>query len=323
MKILHILSSVNKNSGIANFVMNYYRNIDRENCQFDFLVFWQAPKSFNEEIESLGGKVYYFTKPGLKTYAKAKKELKEFFSAHKGEYGIVHCHEILVAKQVFSAARKFGGNPKCISHSHSSILSNSFLRKIRNRILIQGLAKKSDYCFACSSQAAVCAFGEKILNRKKYKLILNAIDTDKYKFSLEEREKIRREFNIKDELLLGDIGRLDNNKNQIFAIKILQSLIKDIPCAKLLLVGDGEDRQMLENYVRRNALHNNVIFTGSRSDIPSLLSAMDYFVFPSKFEGFGIALIEAQANDLCCMCYKTLPKEVFVNDNIFTFDKNS
>lgn len=323
IKILQILSSTNINSGVANVVMNYYRNIDRENFQFDFLVFWQAPKSFNEEIESLGGKVYYFTKPGLKTYAKAKRELKEFFIAHKGEYDIVHCHEILVAKQVFSAARKFGGNPKCISHSHNSRLADSFLKKIRNRLLVSNLTKISDYCFACSKDAAVSAFGKAVLKSDKYRLIYNAINLGKFKFSHDARQRVRNELNLDGCLVLGNVGRLCYQKNQIFALKVLQALLKSRNNIKLLLVGEGQDRQMLEKYASDNSLENNVIFTGIRKDIPDVLSSMDCFVFPSVYEGLPVGLVEAQTNGLFCVWFENITDEVCLTEKIAIMSNKS
>lgn len=323
MKILQILSSTNVNSGVANVVMNYYRNIDRENFQFDFLVFWQAPKSFNEEIESLGGKVYYFTKPGLKTYAKAKKELKDFFIAHKGEYDIVHCHEILVSKQVFSAAKKFGEVSKCISHSHNSRLADSILKKIRNRLLVSNLTKESDYCFACSREAAVSAFGKTVLNSDKYRLIYNAINLGKFKFSQEARQCVREELNLDGYLVLGNVGRLCYQKNQIFALKVLQELLKSRDDVKLLLVGEGQDRQMLEKYVRENSLEKNVIFTGIRKDIPDVLSAMDCFVFPSVYEGLPVGLVEAQTNGLFCIWFENITDEVRLADCISVMSQRS
>lgn len=315
IKVLQILSSTNVNSGVANVVMNYYRNIDRENIQFDFLVFWQAPKSFNDEIESLGGKVYYFTKPGFKTYSKAKRELREFFIAHKDEYEIVHCHEILVAKTVFSTARKYGGNPKCISHSHNSRLADGCLKKIRNRLLVINLMKKSDYCFACSKDAAVSAFGKTVLKSDKYRLIYNAINLGKFEFAQDARARVRNELNLDGCLVLGNVGRLCYQKNQIFALKVLQEILKLREDVKLLLVGEGQDRQALEKYVRENSLDNHVIFTGIRKDIPDVLSAMDYFVFPSIYEGLPVGLVEAQANGLRCLWFDNITDEVLLTNN--------
>lgn len=321
-KVLQVLSSLNVNSGVANVVMNYYRNIDRGEVQFDFLVFWKAPKSYNDEVESLGGKVYYFTKPGLTTYFKAKQELKEFFKNHKGEYDIIHCHEILVAKQVFRYARKYS-NPVCISHSHNTRLADGFIKKIRNRMLVRGLAKKSDYCFACSKEAAVSAFGKSVVETNKYRLIYNAINLPKFKFSEQDRDAVRKELNIEENFVLGNVGRLCYQKNQLFAIKVLQEILKVKPESKLLLVGEGDDRKMLEEYVAQNSLSDNVIFTGIRNDIPALLSAMDCFVFPSVYEGLPVGLVEAQTNGLKCICFENITSEVYLTDDFIVMNKNS
>lgn len=322
IKVLQVLSSTNVNSGIANVVMNYYRNIDREKVQFDFLIFWEAPKNYNEEIKRLGGNVYYFTKPGLKTFFKAKKELKAFFSQHKGEYDIIHCHEILVAKQVFKYARKYSCSV-CISHSHNSRLADGFIKQVRNRLLVTGLGKKSDYCFACSKEAGQNAFGKSIIKTNKYKFIYNSINLTKFKFSPEGRRNIRKEFGIEDGLLLGNIGRLCFQKNQLFAIKVLQEIIKTKPDAKLLIVGEGQDKEKLQEYVRENSLQENVIFTGIRKDVPELLSAMDCFVFPSVYEGLGMALIESQTNGLLSLCYDIIPEEVMASEFVVFLKKES
>lgn len=321
MKVLQVLSSTNVNSGIANVVINYYRHIDREKVQFDFLAFWEAPNNYDHEIESLGGKVYYFTQPGLKTYFKSKKELEQFVSAHKGEYDVIHCHEILISKMVFKTARKYG-NPVCISHSHNSRLSDGLIKKIRNRIIITGLSKKSNYCFACSKDAAVKAFGKKILKSKKYCLIYNAINLEKFRFLQSEREQIREELGLGNSLVLGNVGRLCYQKNQSFAVEVLREVIRERGDVKLLLVGEGPDKDNLIKRIEKYDMMDNVVFTGIRHDIPQLLSAMDYFVFPSIYEGLGIALVEAQTNGLLSVCFDDLPEEVFLTDLIKGFDKN-
>ncbi len=324
MKVLHVLSSLNVNSGIANVVMNYFRNIDRSQVQFDCLVFTIAEKRFDDEVEQLGGKIYKFTQPGLRTYFKAEKELDEFFRQHAKEYDIIHCHEILVAKMVFKYARKYG-DVKCIAHSHSVKLSNSFLRAVRNRIVIAGLKNKCDYCFACSQKAGQSAFGKNIIGQKKYSTLYNAINLDNYAFSSQAREAVKREFSLDGNLVLGNVGRLSNEKNQKFAIDVLKSLVDKTKDGniRLLLIGAGDKGGELKSYAKELALDNNVIFTGIRKDVPQLLCAMDYFVFPSLFEGFGITLLEAQASGLPSLCFENMPIEIKITDCLKEFSVKS
>ena len=322
MKVLHVLSSTNVNSGIAGVVMNYYRNIDREEVQFDCLVFSYAPNNFDGEINQLGGSVYHFTQPGLKTYFKAKKDLEVFFKEHGKEYDIIHCHEILVGNMIFKYARKYG-SVKCVSHSHNTKLSEKPLKALRNRILVRGLAKSSDYCFACSEEAAQNAFGKNIIHKKKYKTIYNAINLNNYAFSSEGREKIREELGLQNKFVLGNVGRLCSQKNQNFAVDVFKELIKSRQDARLLLVGPGKEESGTLDYVKSLGLEEFVIFTDSRKDIRDLLSAMDCFVFPSLFEGFGIALLEAQANGLDSLCFENMPREVMATDKLHSVPSNS
>lgn len=317
MKVLQVMSSTNVNSGIANVIMNYFRAIDKSQVTFDFLVFSQAEVCFDKEIESLGGKVYYFTKPGIKTYFQTKRDLKKFFAEHSGEYDIVHCNEILVSRMVFKIARQMAKVSVCISHSHNSRLSSfGFFKEIRNRILVAGIASKSDYCFACSKQAAISAFGRKILKNDKLVILPNATNLDNYSFTEEGRKKTREEFGLKTEYVLCNVGRLCYQKNQIYLIDILKSLKCSGLNCKLILAGDGDQREFLKSVIEEKGLQNDVIFTGIRKDVAELLSASDLFVFPSIYEGLGLALVEAQANGLKCLATDSLPEEVFIADNV-------
>ena len=259
MKVLQVLWSTGTSSGVSNVVMNYYRNINKDKVQFDFLVLSLPSNSFNNEINELGGVVYKFTVPGIRTYFKTLKDLKEFFKEHGKEYDIIHCHEILVAKMVFKYARKYG-NVKCISHSHNTKLSEKPIRAIRNRILVRGLAKYSDYCFACSKEAGQNAFGKKIINDKKYKTIYNAINLDNYTFTSEGRKNIREEFGLQDKFVLGNVGRLCPQKNQKFAVEVLKELLKSRQDARLLLVGPGKEESGTLEYVKSSGLPSDWAF---------------------------------------------------------------
>lgn len=318
IKILQIMSSVNVNSGIANVIMNYFRSIDRTKYHFDFLVFGKASTSFCDEINSLGGEVYYFTKPGLKTYFQSKKEIEEFFK--KNKYDIIHCNEILIAKMVFKIVKKYNSSI-CVSHAHNSKLSDyGGIKELRNKILVSGLAKKSYACIACSEQAAICAFGKKILNDKKLYVMMNAIDVAKYRYSESGRKKIREEFGIKGEYVLCNVGRLSGQKNQLFLIDVVKRLKEEGVQVKLILAGDGELKEVIKSKIIEENLSNEIILAGIRKDVADILSASDLFVFPSLFEGLGLALVEAQATGLKSIANKQLPKEVFIADNVIGLD---
>ncbi len=312
VRVLYVLSSLNISSGIANYSMNYYRNFDKSKIVIDFLCFAKYEKNFEAEVKSYGGEVYYFTKPGLKNYGKAKKDLESFFANNNG-YDILHCHEILVGNIIVKYAKKYGIK-NIIMHSHNSKLSTSTIKTIRNRLLIIGLKGKSDFCFACSPLAGEVCFGKNITKDKKYKTIYNAIEIDKFLFNENNRDKIRKKFNIEDKFVLGHTGRLSAQKNQVFLLSIMSKL--KIPNAHLLLVGGGEDETMLKNKVKELSLEDKVTFAGHQENINEYYSAFDVFVFPSIFEGLGISAIEAQANGGDVILSDQLPKEAFVLDNV-------
>ena len=316
MKILHILPSLNKSSGVANAAMNLYRNIDRERFSFDFLCFWDAPENYNEEVKACGGQAFLFTKPSLRHYSQSKRELNRFFHEHSGEYDIIHCHEILLARIIFPIARE-NGVKVCISHAHSTKFADKFLNAIRNRLLCRGLKNISDYCLACSCVAGVKIFGKNMLVSGKFEVLHNGIEIKKHLFDLDGRKTFRKEFGIqKQTFLIAHAGRFTKSKNHKFLIKVFRIYHKKNINAKLILAGNGLLQKKIKKNVQKKKLTENVIFAGVIKDIPSLLAAADCFIFPSKFEGLGIAVVEAQASGLKCLASDKVPHEAGVTNLI-------
>lgn len=334
MKVLHVLSSLNIGSGIANFIMCYYREIISEDVRFDFLAFSPVEKSFEKEVENFGGKVYYIEKPTLyyKTY---ERKIKQFFKEHKGEWEIVHIHEILVQKFIAKYCKKLGGVKRIAIHSHAaqfvlpeysvSKLKNKLVimfKSIRNRFLLSGFKNNCDYYFACSEEAGNALYGNKILNSERFYIIKNAIDFNKYSFDKIIRDKYREEFNLHGKKVIIQIGRFCEQKNQAFLLDVLQKLCEKDNSYILMLVGDGPIRKELENKISKLGLTNNVVFTGNRTDVQNLLQCADLSVLPSTVEGLGIVLIEAQASGLPCLASSGVPREAKVTPYISFINLN-
>lgn len=313
MRVLQIINSTNINSGIAQVIMNFYRGIDRTEVQFDFLLFGKAKENFDNEIKEFGGNIYYFTKPGLTSYFDSCKDLDAFFRSKCNYYDIVHCNELLVANLVFKYAKKYG-SPICISHSHGVWIREKAIKKLRNRLATFNLVKNSDRCFACSQSAAEYVFGKGIVKNCKYKFIPNVLDINKYKYCEDLRNMVRTELGVEDKFVLGNTGRLNlHDKNQLFAVDVLAEILKSNKNAVLVLVGAGPDEEEIRKYVEKDNLQGRVILMGLQRDIKGILSAMDYYIFPSNYEGFGLSLLEAQVNGLPCICFDNMPKEVIIN----------
>lgn len=315
MRILQVISSLNIGSGIANTVVNYYRAINKEKIQFDFLLFEDGEKTFAKEVEDLGARVYYIVAPTLWTLEKYKKRLKEFFSVHRGEWEAVHIHEILIQKFITKYAHCIGIN-KIIIHSHStkfvSLKSKTMkeilvfiVKKVRNLYLLSNVNKNANIKLACSAEA-----GETLFGKDEGVIVLNnAIDVEQYKFDSVYRKRYRDKFNICDnEICIMNIGRICAEKNQHFLVEIFAEICKKKHNYKLMLVGDGNEKKTIIAQLQHFHLEDKVIFAGKRTDVPQLLSVGDCFVFPSLFEGLGIALVEAQASGLPCIASDTIPK---------------
>lgn len=309
IRVLHCVYGMNR-AGLETFIMNIYRNIDRSKVQFDFLVRTPKKCDYDDEIYSLGGKIYYVPSR-RRGIIKSLKIIDEFFRNHN-EYNIIHSHvSSLSDVTVLKMAKKYG--VKCrIIHSHSTNqLGNpvhKFLHRY-NQLFIKSYA--TDY-FACSNSAAKWMYPSNLYNKKEFKIIKNGIEPEKYIYNEDIRNRKRIELGVKDKFVVGHIGRFHPVKNHKFIVDIFHEIFKRERDSFLLLVGDGEMREEIEKKVEDLGLKNNVLFTGVRTDIPDLLQAMDVFLFPSIFEGLPVTLIEAQASGLKC----------FVSDNVITREVN-
>jgi glycosyltransferase involved in cell wall biosynthesis len=299
--------------GLETFIMNLYRNIDRSKVQFDFLVHSNKEGAFDQEIMALGGKI--FSVPSRKQgVLKYRKALADFFNTHP-EYKIIHSHiSSLTNVSPLRVAKKYGV-PCRIVHSHNIMQGGSRIHRYIHRINQLSLKSYATHYFACSDLAAKWMYPKELYENHEFKLINNGIETEKFKFNKDVRIQKRKELGVNNNYVIGHVGRFQTQKNHSFLIDIFKEIyVKNNDCV-LLLVGDGELRREIETKVKELGLTENVIFTGVRSDIPELFQAMDVFVFPSFYEGWGIVLVEAQASGLeCFTSNKVVPKEVDVAD---------
>lgn len=296
--------------GVEAVVMNYYRHIDREKIQFDFICDDDSTCIPKEEIESLGGKVILI--PPYQKVLKYHKELKKILK--DGQYKIVHSH--INALSVFSLwAAKSAKVPVRIAHSHSTSNKKEWKKTLLKNML-RPFSKMfaTDY-FCCSELAGRWLFGNKTYDEGKIYLLNNAIDVDKFKYNEEIRKQKRKELKIKDnELVIGHIGRFVQQKNHEFLIEIFNEIHKQNKNTILLLAGDGPLKEEIENKVKELGLEKNVQFLGQRSDANELYQAMDAFVLPSLYEGLPVVGVEAQAAGLPCFFSTDMTKETKVLD---------
>ena len=305
------MASCARESGVAQVIINYYRNVYKE-ITFDFLLFWDVKDSFKEEILSYGGNVSFTGAPSISTIVDYCKYVDDFFSKYANEYDAVHLHELYLSPIIFYFAKKHGLCVR-IAHSHTTKLSEHKGKAIRNKVLFLGTRILATHFFACSKLAGIAAFGESRINKENFYVIKNAINCEKFFYSSSQRKRIREEFFIGNSLVIGNIGRFSVQKNQLYLIDIFVELLKKGIDAKLMLVGNGPLFDKVVTKVKQYNIYDKVILTGVQKDIGSFLSAMDIFVFPSIFEGLGNVLIEAQCNGLKCIAADTIPNEARIS----------
>lgn len=304
IRVLQVVTHMER-GGLESTLMNYYRHIDRERVQFDFLVHRQERAAFDDEIESLGGKLYRLPRlvPWSEGYLAA---LNHFFDEHP-EYKIVHVHQDCLSSVILRAAAQHN-IPVRIAHSHNANQDKNLKYPIKLWYK-RSIPKYTTNLFACGKDAGDWMFGG-----APYQIINNAIDATSYSFNPKNRIEVRHQLGSADKLIIGHVGRFNPQKNHPFLLDIFAALLKKEPNAVLLLVGGGEDMPKIQAKAHALGIAEHVRFLGVRSDVAALMQAMDVFVFPSLYEGLGIVLIEAQAAGLPCVVSDTIPREAYLTD---------
>ena len=304
LRVLQVVTHMER-GGLESMLMNYYRHVDRERIQFDFLVHRQERAAFDDEIESLGGRIYRLPRlvPWSKSYLSA---LNHFFDKHP-EYKVVHVHQDCLSSVILKAAAQHNV-PVRVAHSHSANQDKNLKYPIKlwYKSFIPQYATN---LFACGKDSGDWMFGG-----APFQIINNAIDVEAYAYNPTKRQEMRRQLGLENELTIGHVGRFNQPKNHPFLLDIFAVLLKKEPNAILLLVGGGENMPKIQAKAQALDIVEHVRFLGIRSDVADLMQAMDVFVFPSLYEGLGIALIEAQAAGLPCVVSDTIPHEAYLTD---------
>jgi glycosyltransferase EpsF len=297
--------------GVEAVMFNYYRAIDREMVQFDFIVDEDSPYEIPEDIQALGCKVFKIPPyKRLPTYIRA---LEKVFKENR--YEVVHSHMNTLSVFTLYAAKR-AGVPVRIAHSHSTAGRGETARNIMKYTLRPFSRVFPTHLFACSEYAGRWLFGNKVFDSGRVTVIRNAIDTSKFRFNPVTRERVRRELGIEDKFVVGHVGRFMPQKNHTFLLDIFAEVHRRDPDSVLLLIGDGELKHSMEEKTKRLGLASSVIFLGARDDVHELYQAMDVFVLPSLYEGLGMVAVEAQTSGLPCALSNRVPEEAKVIDDV-------
>lgn len=308
IRVLQIIGIV-CGGGVEAVIMNYYRHIDRTQVQFDFVVDGYEKTALDDEIKSLGGKVYH-VEPYKKNIFRYMSQI--YHIVRDNHYDIVHSN--MNTLSVFSLFPAWlAGAHQRILHNHSTAVRSEGIRFVMKTILRPVAPLFANRYAACSKLAGEWMYGKKMMASGKVTIINNAIDLDEYAFSPEIRQQYRKELNIpKDALVIGHVGRFMYQKNHAFLIEIFKEVVEEHPNAVLLLIGDGELRSAIEAKVQNYSLSSKVFFLGLRKDVKNLYNCMDVFILPSWYEGLPVVGVEAQANGLPIILSDKVTNEILL-----------
>ena len=315
--VLHVVGRLDI-GGAESRIMDMYRNIDREKVQFHFVQHTTDRCAFEEEVESLGGKVYHVPRFNVKNYFTYKKAWKNLFRSHP-EIKVVQGHMTSTAAIYLPIAKK-ARVEITIAHARSAGVDPG-LKGYLTRFLRKDLYKKCDYRFTCSDMAGESVFGDQKQVLRKAIFIPNAIDVDKFKYNEETRQQIRYELGIRDRFVIGHVGRFSHMKNHKYMLQILEQCLKiekemRLPETVLMFLGDGELKEEIMEQAVAMGISSRVLFMGNKKDVYRYYQAMDYFLLPSLYEGLPGTVVEAQASGLHGIISDSVTAEAVVTDLI-------
>ena len=309
MKVLMVCTGPLEMNGIATVIMEYYRKLKSE-VEFDFLVSENINELYKGEILSNGSVISIIDRK--KHVMKYAFQLYSMLKEKK--YDVIHVHgnsasmtlELWISKTMRVKSR--------IAHCHNSKCNHVFI----HTLLKNKFRKCYTTAIACSYEAGNWIFGE-----NNFTVLDNGIETEKYRFNKKIRMIKRKELGVEDNFVIGHIGLFNEQKNHERLFEIFSEFKMKCPKAKLICIsGTKYIPDYIKKLILKNNILNDVIILLNRNDVSELFQAMDFFLFPSKWEGLGIVAVEAQASGLFCLASDNVPTKIDITDNVIHLSLN-
>lgn len=304
-----------ESGGIESFLHNILSHMDLSKLEVDIVAASLKPSVFTQALQARG--VRFLELSGSLRSAKNFFLFRQLLRERR--YHVAHFNLFQGLSLCYVWIAKKEGVPVRIAHSHGAALRKSVTKPIKLLLHRTGGALFSGSAtefWACSQLAAEFLFPKDKRKTKGYHVIPNGIDAARFGFDPVLREQMRGELQLGNQFVVGHVGRLDYLKNQDFLLDVFAALHRNRPDCHLLLVGDGDDRGKLERKMQSLKLEDAVTFYGNSGNVEALLCAMDVFVFPSRSEGLGIAVIEAQSAGLPVLCSDRVPRQVHLTEHV-------
>ena len=319
MKILVGTLTHGKNSGgIDNYLFQVLEDIKQRDAdlQLDFLIQHESEQVLRElqPYQSNLIKIPSMKHP-LAHYRAIRQVLQQevYDAVYFNVSTAINCIGCIAAKHIGIQTR--------IVHAHSNGIDavstvNRTIRKMLNQLCIPVMYKSATHFWSNSDESAIWVFGQKVLTQESYRIIPLPIDMNMFQNQPDVSNTLRKEWNLEGQLVLGHIGRFSYQKNHRFLIDTFREVRLQVPKSKLILVGDGELFNETKAYISQLHLEQDVFLLGQRSDTAQLLQLFDYFVLPSRFEGAGIVVLEAEACGVPCIVSDVIPKVVNLSGRV-------
>lgn len=285
-------------TGIGTVMMNYCKDLDKK--KYELTILAGQPISEKYETECLENGIHLVALPSR--HGNPKSHYIALWKALRaGHYDIVHDHGSSSMMAIELTIAKLAGVKNRIAHSHNSTCPNMKVHRLLNPYFRTVYTK----ALACGQLAGNWLFGE-----NNFEVLPNGFHTDDFVFSKEKRDAVRNELGLGKQLLIGHIGRINEQKNQEYLLDIFKEVAAERNDTILLIVGTGPDEDKIRTLVNDHPYRNRIILYGETDNPAAFYSAMDIFVFPSRYEGLPVVLLEAQISGLPCIVSDKITREV-------------
>ena len=312
-------------AGVCLFILQWVRGIRTAYADSKILVYFRK-RVLNEELKaefnSLGAEIITGELPengtslSSRNRNKVRMDVRKLFQDNK--FDVVHVNSSAVGFScVILSEAKRANIPVRISHSHGRNLGNG-IKNIYLFFLKRWLKTLATKYAGCSVDAGIYLFGNSGVDSNKWMFVPNTINVETFTFSESERINRRSQIGIEDDtLVLGATGQLIVRKNHNYLLDVINELKKRNVNAKLIVLGEGDQRKTLEKRIKDLDLDNYVFLLGESNEIPKWLSSMDFYAMPSLTEGLPIGAVEAQANGLYCLLSDGVPLDVDLSADVY------
>lgn len=306
----------NSIGGTESVIMNYYRKLNGSKIHFDFLC--NQKTAFEKEIVKNGSKIYYLTSKSHHPVQYTKK-INNFFRTYGKKYDCIWANESGLANiDYLKLAKKYGIKRRIIQSHTTSNLYTGWSKSIKTFLHEKHKNEITNYAtdfWAVSKEAGRWLYPKRISSQVQ--IIKNGIDVNSFAFDVQKRKEIRKKYNFDNNYVIGLVGRLSPEKNQIFMLDVMKKLTT--PNVKMVVVGDGPDKEKIIEKARQLNISDKVLLVGIQHNMQAWYSSFDCYVLPSYFEGFSVSGLEAQANGLPILVSNgAKPKDLKVNNNFYS-----